>query len=72
MNNPTMHKGKEQPETNMGNSGGLNNKQPTATQCETRWKTKENNHCNPMGDAEDKTKVRYHKKERNERNRRKV
>ena len=66
---PNHEQEQEQPETNMGNSGELNNKQPTATQRETRWKNKReqpetnmgnsggriaNNHCNPMGNAEER------------------
>ena len=44
----------------MGDTGEQSNKQPTATQGETRWKNKrEWNHCNPMGNAEEKRNDMY-------------
>jgi hypothetical protein len=42
-NNPTMNREYEQPGTNMGDTGELNNQRPAATQGETRWKNKKRN-----------------------------
>ena len=71
MNNPTMNREYEQPETNKGNSGGQNNKQPTATQCETRWKNKREQPLQPNGKRRGKEECKYIKKQQTKKKKRK-